>query len=538
MGNLLYLDVLIGCVGVYLLKHYVLDRSNHPPLPPGPKPKPIIGNLLDLPPPGQQEWIHWAKHKKLYGPISSVTMLGTTMIIINDLRIAVELLDKKSGIFSDRPILVFGGIMVGWDQCLALLRYGQRHRMIRKTLHHTIGTNEAMRKYYVQEETEVRRFLYKTMRDPSNLSENIRNVTGALILSISHGYQIEHEKSDPMVQLGEEALVQFSLAAQAGTWLVDVLPFLRFLPDWLPGMTFKRTAERFAHVASALIEKPHAFTKQQMARGVARPSLTQQLLDEHKNAPTPEEEYIIKWSAAAIYGGGADTTVGATYGFFLTMMQYPEIQRAAQAEIDAVVGPDRLPTFADRENLPYVNALVMETLRYCKVVPMGLPHVGTEDCVYEGHYIPKGALILVNIWQILHDPERYKDPHVFRPERFLGDHPEPDSHNITFGFGRRVCPGKELADHTLFLTIAMSLAVFNVSWPLDADGKPVVQPGTYIPGLITKPIDYSARITPRSAKAEALINSITFDHPFEKGDSDAVEGLHWTKQPSPFPPTY
>lgn len=133
-------------------------------------------------------------------------------------------------------------------------------------------------------------------------------------------------------------------------------------------MGFKRTAKRWAHRASELIEKPHEFTKQQMARGVARPSLTQQLLDEHKGVPTPEEEFIIKWSAAGVYGGGADTTVGATYGFFLAMILNPHVQRAAQAEIDAVVGLDRLPTFSDRANLPYINALVKEALRCCLVV--------------------------------------------------------------------------------------------------------------------------------------------------------------------------
>ena len=65
MGNLTYFDIAAGCVGVYLLKRY-LSKSSLPPLPPGPKGKPIIGNLLDLPQPGEQEWVHWAKHKELY----------------------------------------------------------------------------------------------------------------------------------------------------------------------------------------------------------------------------------------------------------------------------------------------------------------------------------------------------------------------------------------------------------------------------------------------------------------------------------------
>ncbi|KAL5532092.1 hypothetical protein ACEPAF_5656 [Sanghuangporus sanghuang] len=537
MGAVSYVDVLAGSVAVYIIGRYIASRPKYP-LPPGPKPKPIIGNLLDIPKPDEKEWIHWAKHKELYGPISSVTVFGQTIVILNDLQIAIDLLDKKSSIFSERPVLVFAGIMVGWENCLALLHYGQRFKQIRKNLHQTIGSNNAMRRFYPQEEVEVRRFLYKTMRDPSKLFENIRNVTGALILSISHGYQIEHLKPDPMVELGEKTLLQFSLAAETGKWIVDFLPFLRFLPEWLPGIGFKRTGAEWAHVADELIEKPHAFAKQQVARGTARPSLTKQLLEECKDAPTPEEEYIIKYSAGAVYGGGADTTVTATYGFYLTLLNHPEVQRAAQAEIDSVIGPDRLPTFADRPNLPYINALVKETLRYCLVVPMGLPHVASEDCVFNGYYIPKGSIIQANIWQFLHDPEIYKDPHAFRPERFLGEHPEPDPHHITFGFGRRICPGKELADHTLYLTLAMSLAVFDVSWPLDDSGNPIVTPIDFSPGLIAKPANYSALFTPRSPKAESLINSITIDQPFEKGDSDLIEGIKWTKQPSPFPSWY
>jgi cytochrome P450 len=84
--------------------------------------------------------------------------------------------------------------------------------------------------------------------------------------------------------------------------------------------------------------------------------------------------------------------------FFLCMALYPQVQRKAQEEIDRVVSTSRLPTFEDRENLPYVNALVKEALRWHPVTPMGAPHMATEDDIYEGYYIPKGATILWNAW--------------------------------------------------------------------------------------------------------------------------------------------
>lgn len=84
----------------------------------------------------------------------------------------------------------------------------------------------------------------------------------------------------------------------------------------------------------------------------------------------------------------------------------------------------------------------------------------------------------------------------------------------------------------------MTLAVYDICEPLDASGKPIKQDVKFIPGLISKPEDYEVLLKPRSSKAEALINSVTFDHPFEKGDSDVLMGLHWEKQTPPFPASY
>jgi cytochrome P450 len=90
--------------------------------------------------------------------------------------------------------------------------------------------------------------------------------------------------------------------------------------------------------------------------------------------------------------------VSAVEGFFLALTVYPEVQRKAQAEIDRVIGTGRLPTVADRDNLPYINAIVKEALRWHTVVPLCVPHKTDEDDVVNGFLIPKGALLLPNIW--------------------------------------------------------------------------------------------------------------------------------------------
>lgn len=82
------------------------------------------------------------------------------------------------------------------------------------------------------------------------------------------------------------------------------------------------------------------------------------------------------------------------------MTVFPEVQRKAQEEIDRKVGADRLPGFQDRQDLPYIDAIVKEVLRWHPVAPMGLPHMATEDDICEGYLIPKGSLLLPNIWYV------------------------------------------------------------------------------------------------------------------------------------------
>lgn len=93
-----------------------------------------------------------------------------------------------------------------------------------------------------------------------------------------------------------------------------------------------------------------------------------------------------------------DQSVGVLAIFFLAMILYPEVQQKAKEEIDRVIGNDRLPNFSDRGNLPYLNAVWKESFRWHTLAPMGLPHVSTEDDIIEGYLIPKGAMIIPNVW--------------------------------------------------------------------------------------------------------------------------------------------
>ncbi|XHF99537.1 hypothetical protein AWENTII_003037 [Aspergillus wentii] len=512
-------SVIILLASIYAARIFL--KRNPAPLPPGPKGKPIVGNIADLAKPGEQEWKHWLKFKDEYGPISSITVLGQTIVIINEAQAAVDLLEKRSGTHSSRPRMVFAGELVGWVRGLAMLSYSDRLRAYRKLLHRALGTKAAVSRYSALQDVEVRRFLLRVMRKPQDLVQHIRTETGAVILKISYGYTIEPHGNDPLVDLVNQSMDEFSFAATPGKWLVDFMPILKYVPSWFPGAEFKRKAKAWNKNVQGTIDVPYAFVQEQMKKGKYEPSYLSSLLEDGLPAKDSEEEIVIKNSAMSLYAGGADTTVSSLACFFLAMALYPDVQRKAQEEIERVVGTDRLPVPEDQDNLPYINAIVKEVLRWHPVAPMGLPHTSTADDTYRGYHIPKGSMVLVNIWALLHDPAVYHDPMDFKPERFLGSTPEPDPHNISFGYGRRVCPGKYLADATVFLTIAKSLAAFIISKPVEY-GKEVDITPEFLPGVISHPAPFNLSIKPRSAKHEELVKLVETEHPWEESHASLL----------------
>ncbi|KAJ5520439.1 Cytochrome P450 E-class group I [Penicillium fimorum] len=506
----------------------LLTRQRPHPLPPGPKPIPVLGNIYDLPPSGTQDWMHWFQHKEVYGPVSSVTVMGQTIVILNDAKSAGELLVKRSSIYSSRPSQVFVSEMVGWGNFLGMLKYSPRLRSYRKAMQPCIGSESAVAQFNPLQEIETHRFLFRVLEDQTKLVEHIQTEAGAIILKIAYGYTVESQKRDPLVEISNLALHHFSKAGTPGAWLVDMIPALKHVPSWLPGAGFKRTAKAWRDNLTAVAEKPYAFVNRQMDEGRHQPSYLSNMFKTTGRPPRgSEDEFVARWTAASLYTGGADTTVCAIENFFLAMTLYPEIQRKAQDEIDRVLGPCQLPRTGDRSRLPYVNALVKEVLRWHPVAPMGIPHASSEDDTWGGYYIPKGSLILPNIWAMTHDPTVYHDPMVFNPERFLGidgREPEFDPHDLVFGFGRRICPARILADKTLYLNAAQSLAVFNISKAVK-DGKEVDVRPTFQPGVSSHPVPWKFHIEPRSAAHESLIRSVEEKHPWEASNAPDLAGI-------------
>jgi len=227
-------------------------------------------------------------------------------------------------------------------------------------------------------------------------------------------------------------------------------------------------------------------------------------------------EQVYSEAAGAAFTGGTDTTVSAIGSFILAMLLYPDEQRKIQEELDRVVGPDRLPDFADEASLPYASAAVKEVLRWQPVTPLGVPHRLMADDEYEGYHMPAGSVVIANEWAMLHDPSRFADHAEFKPARFLGAQRTLDGHNVAdaeagFGHGRRICPGRHLALASIFITVVSLLSVFSLEKPKDADGSAVEPSMEYTSGLVVHPHPFQCVFKPRSNAAESLIRSAVLD---------------------------
>ncbi|KAI0371374.1 cytochrome P450 [Pilatotrama ljubarskyi] len=455
------------------------------------------------------------------GDVVSTTVMGQPTLILGSVRAANDLLDNRGAIYSDRPDAIMAGELVGWNRGLGYAHGpdNPRFREFRRLFQQFIGPRACQHRHILSmQEEETHRLMFRFLRDPENFYRHPRESTGALILRLAYGYEVvEDQGQDPLVQVVEVAMQGFAKASEPGAFLVDNFPVLRYVPEWLmPGGGFKAVSRRMRRELDEMYDLPFGFVKEQLEAGKARPSFTSSYLEE-KRGPTAADEELIKAAAASLYSGGADTTPSSMTAFILAVTLQPSIQARAQRELDAVLGSSwtRLPTFADRERLPYVNAIVLEVLRWNPAVPLGLAHRVTQDDVYRGWVIPKGTVVWANIWSMLQDPAVFPEPSEFRPERYLnadGSLRELERHEdpsiIGFGFGRRICPGMFFAMNSIFIGIATMLYVFDISKSRHENDEEIV-PKVDFRGFISHPVPFKCDIRPRSEEAAALVRRAT-----------------------------
>ncbi|THH27405.1 hypothetical protein EUX98_g6781 [Antrodiella citrinella] len=482
------------------------------PLPPGPKPLPLVGNIRDIPL-GVPQWELFESMAQKYGDIIHLNVLGQNIIVLSSLEAINDLLEKRSAIYSSRPrsTMMHELMDMGWS--LAIIEYGEQWRRIRKAFHRHFNANETHRYYDTQNEC-TQSFLRRVLRSPDKLFTHTRHLFAKSIMKVTYGIDVSESENDPFIYHAEQTIAAFNAAARPGRYLVDLLPILKYVPAWFPGAQFQKDAQYAKAMSNRMVNDPFQLIKERERTGKTVPCVVSALLDEAPPAgpQRAEEEDIIRKAAGIAYAGGSDTTVSALQSFFMAMILYPSVQKRAQAELDAVVGPHRLPDFADQKYLPYIVAVTKELLRWKMVTPLAVPHLTTEDDEYRGYFIPKGSIVLGNSYMILHDPVVYPEPHEFRPERFLTDDGQlnPDVLDPTiacFGFGRRICPGRAFAQDSFFSVVSNVLHTFNISHALNEDGETIPVLPEVSDGLISYPKPFSCLIKPRSTSAEALIRN-------------------------------
>ncbi|KAI0674628.1 cytochrome P450 [Trametes maxima] len=511
-----YTDAILILTSAWLVWKLLRSTKSSPP---GPIGLPFIGVAFQIP--ADKQWLKFHEWILRYGDVVGTTVLGQHTLILGSVRAANDLLDTKGAIYSDRPNAIMAGELVGWDRGLGYAHGpdNPRFREFRRLFQQSIGPRACQDAHILaMQEQETHRLMLRFLRDPRNFYRHPRESTGALILRLAYGYEVAQDQgSDPLVEVVEVAMQGFAKASEPGAFPVDNFPMLRYVPEWLmPQGGFKAVARRMRRELDEMYDLPFGFVKEQMEAGKARPSFTSSYL-EQKRSPTAADEELIKAAAASLYSGGADTTPSSMTAFILAMTLHPTIQARAQHELDTVLGPSwtRLPTFADRARLPYVNAIVLEVLRWNPAVPLGLAHRLTQDDVYRGWVVPKGTVVWANIWSMLRDPAVFPEPANFRPERFLnvdGTLRELERYEdpsvIGFGFGRRICPGMSFAMNSIFIGIANMLYLFNISKAKDENGEEIV-PEVDFRGFISHPVPFRCNIQPRSEEAAALIQRAT-----------------------------
>ncbi|KAI0657604.1 O-methylsterigmatocystin oxidoreductase [Cubamyces menziesii] len=474
-------------------------------LPPGPKRWPLFGNLFNAP----SSWKPWLGYRKLtaqYGDIVYLEVLGRPMVVLGSPGIIYEFLEKRSAITSDRPDSPLFSL-VGQQDNIGMQRYGSKWRRLRRAFWQYFHSG-VVPTYQPQQESLVRKALARFLEQTSDVKEVIHYAFGSAILKLVYDIDAEDER-DWRVTALDAAFDGVHAITAPVQFVFEMLPFLSRLPTWTPklGTFIKRMSDsRAAHrrIATELNDyaKIRADDSSIVCKLLSRAAISGYELDE-------EEEEMVIPAVAAVAAEGERFTSSTAEGFFLAIALHPEVQKKARVELDAVVGPGRLPDFNDRKDLVYVNAVVQEALRWHTVLPLGMIHMTTEDSELRGQFIPAGTLTIANVWACMHNPDLYPEPDVFNPDRFVRDGKLRDDvlnpTSIIFGFGRRCCPGRHYADAILYIIIATVLHVFDVSPPLDEDGRPISINYEQSHGFISFPEDFRCVVKPRSAQAASLL---------------------------------
>lgn len=468
---------------IFVLSSVLWLRSRRPSrYPPGPTPLPIIGNLHNVAKKDFMQAIRDLREK--YGDIISLSLGAYWVVFVNGSENLREIFVKNANETSDRPPLFIFKLVKNKGVIASSGPNWKHQRTFALSKLRDFGFGKRSFESSILEEIENFLNLLESFKGKSfGLSGIIRTSLSNNVMSITVGRRFEYD--DPKFRYFVNLLDEVNNTAA----LSGALNFIPIL-EKLPGDPFG--AKRILEVANDFFDnffgeelKEHRETlDENNIRDFIDAYLVQMKTVETSNEYYTDEQLLSV--IADIFGAGTETSATTIEWAFVYLMNDMDVQNKMRQEIDDIVGHGRLPTMSDKHNLPYCEAVVIESLRLGNVVPFALPHNVSEDIHYKGYIIPKNAVIMPCLDSVAHDENLFSDSQSFKPDRFLDENGKICGQEkiLSFSLGRRVCLGESLARMEVFLYLTALVQRFDIL-PADGESPPPIkgQLGvTYSPG--------------------------------------------------------
>ncbi|XP_073530108.1 cytochrome P450 2C14-like isoform X1 [Phyllobates terribilis] len=434
-------------------------QGNYKNFPPGPKPFPIIGNILTMD--MSKPYKTFMELSKTYGPVFSVQIGMTKSVVLCGYEAVKDALINHGDVFADRPQApVTTKVLKNYG---VVFSNGENWKVMRRFALSTLrdyGMGKRTIEDKIIEEAEC--LVQKLKSYEGNPFDNLTSINAAvanIIVSILLSHRFEYE--DPTI-LKLMAAVNENVRLLGSPWIrmYDSFPTLM---DLLPGphRTIFGNIKEFQKFIRA------KFTKQKKELDVNdQRNLIDAFLAKQQEGKPESTEYYHNENLTVLVGNlfaaGMETTSTTLRWGLLLMIKYPEIQQKVHIEIERVIGSAQ-PQMEHRKQMPYTDAVIHEIQRYGDIIPHNLPHAATEDITFRGYLIPKGTVVFPLLHSVLRDKAYFEKPDEFYPEHFLdskGNFKKNEAF-VPFSIGKRSCAGETLAKMELFLFFTTLLQNFT-----------------------------------------------------------------------------